>query len=80
MDAYSKYMNIYNQVKTSGKLNKHENGWLLGDAEMIVDDGGMTRKIKHGDFRAIMNYDDSIEYQDGDESNLDSILSQLELI
>jgi hypothetical protein len=77
MNPYKKYIKIYNLVKTKGKLNKYENGWVLGNVEIQLFDGGMTRKIKYGDFRAIMNYDDTIEYQDGNESNLDDILSYL---
>lgn len=74
---YEKYMKIYNLVKSKGKLNKYENGWVLGDVEIQLFDGGMTRKIKYGDFRAVMNYDNSIEYMDGSESNLDGIIQYL---
>ena len=74
---YKKYMEIYNLLKSKGKLNKYENGWILGDVETQLFDGGMTKKIKYGDFRAIMNYDNSIEYADGDESNLDDIIQYL---
>jgi hypothetical protein len=74
---YEKYMKIYNLVKSKGKLNKYENGWVLGDVEIQLFDGGMTRKIKYGDFRAVMNYDNNIEYMDGSESNLDGIIQYL---
>jgi hypothetical protein len=78
--AYKKFMDIYNFVEAKGELNKYETGWDLGDVETYVFDGGMTRKISYGDFRAVMYYDDSIEYVDGNESNLDDILIYLEKI
>lgn len=78
--SYKKFMDIYNFVEAKGELNKYETGWDLGDVETYVFDGGMTRKISYGDFRAVMYYDDSIEYVDGNESNLDDILMYLEKI
>ena len=78
--SYKKYMEIYNLLKSKGKLNKYENGWDLGDVKTYIFDGGMTKKIEYGDFIAVMNYDDSIEYMDGNESNLDDIIKYLKNI
>lgn len=74
---YKKYIEIYNTVKSKGKSNQYNNGWILGDIETYVFDGGMTRKINYGKFKAIMNYDNSIEYDNGNESNLDDIIQYL---
>ena len=70
---YDKFMKVFNFIKSNGTPTQND-GWELNGTTAYLTDGGMIRVIKNSNLSVVMLYDNSLEYYNGNSTDLDDIL------